>query len=102
MSDTVGTGDNGRDSNGRFTGGNVFAKGNPNHRKTAKLRAALLDAVSEDDLLKAAKALMAKALKGDVIAFRELCDRLLGRPSTTDLQERVDRLEEMVEAIGHG
>jgi hypothetical protein len=97
MSESVGTGDNGRGGDGRFACGNAFAKGNPNHLKAAKLRAALLAAVSEDELAKAATAVLAKALAGDVIAFRELCDRVLGKPSSSDLIERVEKLEELIE-----
>jgi hypothetical protein len=97
MNEPSANGENGRDANGRFAPGWKGGPGNPHARKTAKLRAALLAAVTETDLTKAAAALLAKAVKGDVIAFRELCDRVLGRPSPSDLHERVERIEEILE-----
>jgi hypothetical protein len=92
----------GRDSNGRFAPGWKGGPGNPHAKKTARLREALLSAVTEADLKKAAAALLAKATKGDIAAFKELCDRILGRPSSSDLHERVERLEELIEATNNG
>jgi hypothetical protein len=95
-------GPNGREKNGRFAAGNSGGPGNPYVRQTAQLRAALLRAVKEGDLEKAAAAVLRKAIKGDVIAFRELCDRLLGKPSSSDLVERVEKLESLIEERQHG
>ena len=92
-------GANGRDQRGRFSVGNVGGPGNPHARKTAELRAALMRAVTPEELERAAKALLGKALKGDVVAFRELVDRTLGRSVASDLLERLQALEEMVEAL---
>src|SRR5262249_15894325 len=87
-------GTNGWGPNGRFAPGWKGGPGNPHARQTSQLRAALLRAVSEGDLEAAAAAVLKKALKGDVIAFREICDRLLGKPSSTDLVERVEAIEQ--------
>ena len=87
-------GHNGRERSGRFAPGNGGGPGNPHSKQTARLRSALLRAVSEGDLEKAAAAVLKKAIGGDVIAFRELCDRLLGKPSPTELLERIEALEQ--------
>lgn len=86
----------GRDNGGRFAPGNRFSKGNPYAQRVAKLRAALLEAVTEDDLAEVAKALIDKAKTGDVPAVRELLDRTLGRPTEADLLERLEQLEAAV------
>jgi hypothetical protein len=94
MGETVPTGDNGRGPNGRFGAGNRFATGNPRHRQTAELRAALFAAVSSKDIEAVVATLVEKARSGDVVAIRELLDRVLGKPSQTDLLQRVEALEE--------
>lgn len=98
---TVPTGDNGRDSNGRFAGGNSFARGNPHHRKAAQLRSALLAAIDEADIKAAVAALLQRAKSGDVIAIRELLDRSVGKSVASDLLARLERIEEALEGIGN-
>jgi hypothetical protein len=71
---------NGRTARGRFAKGNHGGPGNPYARRTAALRSALLDAVTEADIRAIAKALVKRARDGEVPAVRELLDRLLGRP----------------------
>lgn len=72
----------GRDRHGRFGRGNRAAAGHaaPYAAKVASLRAALLEAVSPEDIQAIAKALIEKARRGDLRAARELFDRLLGAP----------------------
>lgn len=70
---------NGRTPRGRFAKGNPGGPGNPYARRTAALRSALLDAVTEADIRAIAKALVKRARDGEVPAVRELLDRLLGR-----------------------
>lgn len=89
------TGNNGRDGQGRFKHGNKAAKGNPHASKVAKLRSALLDAVTEDDIKRCVSALLAQAEKGNVQAIRELLDRCLGKAEALDLIERLERMEEV-------
>jgi hypothetical protein len=76
---------NGRTLRGQFARGNPGGPGNPYARRTAALRSALLDAVTEADIRAIAKALVKRARDGEVPAVRELLDRLLGRPG--DVQE---------------
>ena len=76
---------NGRTPRGQFAKGNPGGPGNPYARRTAALRSALLDAVTEADIRAIAKALVKRARDGEVPAVRELLDRLLGRPG--DVQE---------------
>jgi hypothetical protein len=87
------TDDNGRHPNGRFGPGNRFASGNPHARKVAALRTALMNAVTEEDLQKIVAALVEAAKGGDIHAAREILDRVLGKPTQTDLLQRVEALE---------
>jgi hypothetical protein len=90
-------GPNGRDSRGRFAVGNAGGPGNPHVKQTALLRAKLLDAVTPDDVEAVVKQLVAMARAGDIPAIRELLDRIFGKPSSSDLADRVERLEELIE-----
>jgi hypothetical protein len=72
-------GTNGRDSGGRFAKGNAGGPGNPHARRVARLRSALLRAVTPADLKAVLAALVKKAKRGDVAAARELLDRLFGK-----------------------
>lgn len=87
------TGTSGRDRSGRFTPGNRGGPGNPLAGKISKLRAALVAAVTEEDIREIAQALIATAKGGDVRAVKELLDRTIGRPVETDLIERLESLE---------
>jgi hypothetical protein len=99
-----------RDSRGRFAKGNPGGPGNPHGRAVARLRSAILSAVSEKDLYDVVAALVSKAKSGDVVAARELLDRIGGKPFASldplrvELEEKKlelarDRLEE--EAMYH-
>ena len=70
---------NGRTARGRFAQGNPGGPGNPYARRTAALRSALLDAVTEQDIRAVARALVKRAKAGEIPAIRELLDRLLGK-----------------------
>jgi hypothetical protein len=83
----------GRDDTGKFTRGNRIAKGNPHAQKVAKLRSALLRAVTTADLKEVIQALVWKAKEGDVQAIRELLNRTLGPAEAIDLLLRVEKLE---------
>ena len=71
---------NGRDTNGRFTTGNSGGPGNPHAKQVAVMRAALLSAVTPEDLHDVIRVLIEKALSGNVSAIKELLDRLYGKP----------------------
>ncbi len=72
-------GANGRDASGRFAKGWKGGPGNPYVRHVAKIRSVLMSAVSDDDLVQMVRALVEKAKAGDVMAAREVLDRLLGK-----------------------
>jgi len=59
----------------------------------ARLRAALVEAVSPADVKAIARRLVKQALAGDVAAARTLFDRLLGPCEAADALERLERLE---------
>lgn len=71
---------NGRNGRGQFAKGNPGGPGNPNPRRTAALRKALLSCVTTDDIRAVVAALITKAKAGDLPAIRELLDRTIGRP----------------------
>lgn len=81
----------GRDANGRFTKSNPGGPGNPLAGRVAKLRAALLSAVTENDLRAIAKKLVAKAKTGSIPAIKELLDRTVGRMPIMDDDEDQDK-----------
>lgn len=83
----------GRDSNGRFAPGNPGGPGNPFASKVGRLRSALFEAVTEDDIRQIAERLVKMAKDGDLAAIREVLLRTLGRPTEHDLLERLERLE---------
>ena len=69
----------GHDTNGRFAAGNTLGRGNPHAAQTAKLRSAMLSAVTEDDVKAVVGKLVALAKDGDVPAIKLLFDRVLGK-----------------------
>jgi len=91
------TEDNGRNEHGQFTPGNRFGVGNPYAKRTGELRAALLDAVTPDDMRAIAGKLVALAKEGNTIAARILFDRVLGKPLEADICSRIEELETQLE-----
>lgn len=84
---------NGRDVAGRFTLGNPGGPGAAAHRRTVRareLQAALVEAVTSQDIADVIRALVAQAKSGDVSAARELLDRCLGRPAQLVAVEPAD------------
>ena len=71
-----------RAANGQFAKGNKGGPGNPHAKRVARARTVIFDAVSEDDLRAIFSALIDRAKQGDLVAIRELLDRLVGRPAT--------------------
>lgn len=70
-----------RDENGRFLPGTTGGPGRP--RKANELRAAMLEAVTEDDIIEVTGQLLAAAKRGEPWAVRELLDRATGKPQTS-------------------
>lgn len=77
----------GRDAKGYFIKGNKLAKGNTALKHVHELRKALYAAVKPKDISEVIKMLVGKAKAGDVVAAKELLDRMLGKatqPIETD------------------
>lgn len=84
-----------RDARGWFQPGNRIAKGheNPHARKTQELRRALMNAVTAEDVRAVALVLVEKAKAGDVIAAKELLDRVIGKAAEAEVLAGVEALE---------
>jgi hypothetical protein len=84
---------NDRDEHGRFVKGNSGGPGNPFARRTAALRQAFSEAISEDDLKTLAKRLLVQAQNGDVAAAKLVLAYAIGKPvdpvnpDTLDIEE---------------
>ena len=70
---------NGHDGKGRFVAGNAGGPGNPHAGQVAKLRAVLLDAVTEGDMRAVVLKLVELAKGGDLKAIELLLNRTLGK-----------------------
>jgi hypothetical protein len=89
----------GRDSSGRFTRGNPGGPGNPYSRRVSDFRNVLLEAVTDDDLYDIARALVERGKAGDVMAAREVLDRLMGKAKATlAIENEPERTEEELHA----
>jgi hypothetical protein len=82
-----------RASNGRFAPGNRLGRGNPYNKRACELRAALFRAVDDASMEEAAGAVLEKAKNGNVVAFREICDRTIGRAVASDILDRLAVIE---------
>lgn len=69
----------GKGPDGRFLHGNRHGRGNPNNRKQHQLRAALLDAASDEDVRRVGAKLVELSLAGDVAAARTWLEHVCGR-----------------------
>lgn len=67
------------DARGKFAKGNPGGPGNPHAARVAKLRAALLDAITPEAITAVVKALVSEAKAGNVAAAKELLDRAVGK-----------------------
>jgi hypothetical protein len=88
----------GRDSHGRFAEGNGGGPGNPFARQVAGLRAALLAAVTEQDMAEVAQALVRRAKEGDVSAVKLLLSYTLGKPTASSGPVRPEQHPEQAAA----
>ena len=69
-----------RGADGRFLPGHKEGgPGNPHAKAVSTLRAALLAAVTQDDVEAVVKKLVDQAKDGNIVAARELLDRLFGK-----------------------
>ena len=69
-----------RGRNGRFLPGHGGGPGNPHAQKVHRLRSALLNAVTPEDVKEIIYKLVSMAKQGDIAAIKELLDRSLGKP----------------------
>jgi len=89
----------GRDSRGRFAKGNRGGPGNPQAKKVAALRGALLQAVKPADVKAVIQRMVEQARAGDVPAAKLLLERTLGPPLAIDLLDRIEALEDVLGAL---
>lgn len=85
-----------RDSQGRFTNGNQFAR----CRKADQLKQALLSAVAPSDIEAIVAMLIDKAKGGDTRAAALLLDRVLGKPAVNKTENIVAVEDASVEDDG--
>lgn len=67
-----------RKVNGQFGEGNKYGKGNPHAQKVARLRTAMIEAVSIDDMQAIVTALVTQAKAGDIQSIKILLPYLIG------------------------
>ena len=87
-----------RDTKGRFTAGNRIGKGRRIGSRVNKLRRAMLEAVTPDDIREIISVLVGLAKAGDLTAAKIVLDRVLGSPVPIDLIVRLDELERFADA----
>jgi len=85
-----------RDARGRFAPGNSGGPGRPPAASVHLHRAALVNAVTPDDIRAVARMLVDRALEGDVGAAKLLMERLFGPPVAADVLERIAELEQII------
>jgi hypothetical protein len=90
-----------RDAQGRFKTGNRGGPGNPFARKTAALRSALINAVTEKDMADIAAALLDRARQGDVAACKLVFSYTLGKPGPMTDPDTLDQQELQQLAANH-
>jgi len=73
-------GDNDRDAKGQFAEGNPGGPGNPHAAQVAKLRSALLGAVSAEDVKAVILDVLKRAKEGNLSAAKMILDYTIGRP----------------------
>lgn len=82
-----------RDARGHFKKGNKGGPGNPLSGRVNRLRAALINAVTEEDIQEIIQKLVQLAKQGDIGAAKEVLLRVLGKPIEADLIERLEEIE---------
>jgi len=86
-----------RDLSGRFTEGNQAAVGQRGWGKVSKLRAAVLDCTTTEQVQRVMAALYGLAINGDTRAATIWLDRVGIRPESIDLEERVSEIERVLQ-----
>jgi hypothetical protein len=84
----------GRDlATGRFGAGNKFGTGNPFNRRVGRLRAAFVNAITDDDMVKLARKWRDLALTGDLAAGQLLMQFVIGKPAEAPNPDTLDAEE---------
>ena len=96
-SETGSNGDPNRDASGRFRPGNRAAKGNPNAKRMARLKAAFHKRFTPGDMEEIVARVIRDAKQGDNVAVKLLWQWGLGPPVAADVLER-EETREMVNA----
>lgn len=96
-----------RDANGRFVKGHKGFKkaGRPPRCSEERFLTAILRAIPEDGWEKATKAVLARAKKGDVVAWKALAAYLVGTPVQrieTEVVDTVELAREFEDALERG
>jgi hypothetical protein len=86
---------------GKFRKGHTRpGPGNPHAKASNRFKAAIMGAVTEEDVQEVIRTLVREARAGNVQAARELLDRLIGKPETgTDLADKVEVLEAILTKV---
>src|SRR5262245_47490500 len=84
------TSDAGRDSKGRFSEGNPGGPGNPFNRRLARMRQAMIEAVSDEDLRAIIRQFGARARIGDRAAATFVFNYTVRKPVAPVNPDRVD------------
>jgi hypothetical protein len=83
----------GRTASGTFAPGNKFARGNPNARKMAVLRSALVASLTPERMKALGERLYTAALAGNLVAMKLLLTYAVGRPPDAVNADRLDQEE---------
>ena len=83
----------GRTAQGTFSTGNQFGCGNPNNRKMAALRTALVESLTADKMKQLGQKLFDVALGGDWVAAKLLLAYGVGKPPETVDSDKMDLQE---------
>ena len=94
------TANGGKDVRGRFSPGNKLGRGSPLAGRAAKIRALLLQKLTDAETNRIGDRLLAMAQGGNLAALRELLDRTIGKPTQFEVLERLDALTELLRERG--
>ena len=88
-----------RGPDGKFLVGTKPGPGNPLAAHVHALRAALLSAVTPEELAVVCRTLLRQAQSGDVAAAKLLFDRLLGPAQELDLLEHLENVQARLKVV---
>ncbi len=93
----------GRDpQSGKFVHGNAGSRGNPLNARAQKIRSILLQELTDAEARKLARKLIKMATFGDLAAIHELLDRTVGKSTSFEVLDRLEKLESLIEERSRG